>query len=294
MFVSAIELASGFTRPIHSIARFYGSTSIVPGAATLFFVNPDGWAITCGHVARQLLAADHMIAAFEAFKLERSALTSHKKRGAALRKLETRYGYNVEAVVELYSLFVGCIEGPLNAEVMLHPDLDMALVKFHGFTRLLCTAFPVFASDGTQLKQGRFLCRLGYPFPEFNNYEHDPVSDRIRWTATGRQATPRFPIEGMVTRQLLNGAGAIVGFELSTPGLRGQSGGPAFDSEGRVWGLQAATAHLDLDFDVDAEVQRGRNRKRITANSFLHVGHCLEVEVIKRFMREKGVSFREG
>jgi hypothetical protein len=37
MFASAIERAAKFTRPIHTIHRFFGSTQVHPGAATLFF-----------------------------------------------------------------------------------------------------------------------------------------------------------------------------------------------------------------------------------------------------------------
>jgi hypothetical protein len=81
---------------------------------------------------------------------------------------------------------------------------------------------------------------------------------------------------------------------MSTPGLRGQSGGPAFDTEGRVWGMQSSTKHLDLDFDVDIEVLRGGRRKRVTNSPFLHVGNCIHVNVLKSFMRSMGVKFQEG
>ena len=60
MFVQAIDLVSRFTRPIHSIMRNYGSTRVSPGAATLFFVNDDGEAVTCRHVAEQLLNAENI------------------------------------------------------------------------------------------------------------------------------------------------------------------------------------------------------------------------------------------
>ena len=51
MFVDAIERVDAFTRPIRSIVRLYGHSDIVPGTATLFFVNEEGCAITCKHVA---------------------------------------------------------------------------------------------------------------------------------------------------------------------------------------------------------------------------------------------------
>lgn len=137
------------------------------------------------------------------------------------------------------------------------------------------------------------LCRLGFPFPEFTNFEFDPVADQIRWTTTGRSDSPQFPIDGMVTRHLL-GPGGVTGFELSTPGLKGQSGGPAFDSSGRVWGMQSATNHLDLDFDVDMDVLRNGQKRRVKDSAFLHVGHCIHVDVLKQFMRDNGVAFQEA
>jgi hypothetical protein len=196
--------------------------------------------------------------------------------------------------VELKNRFFNCIEGPLELKIQLHPELDVALLKFSNFTALSPTSFPLFAANGGDLKQGRFLCRLGFPFPEFSNFGYDSGSDTIDWNDQGREQTPQFPIEGMVTRHLAGSSGGIVGFEMSTPGLRGQSGGPAFDTQGRIWGMQAATAHLDLNFDVDMEVVRDGRRKRIRDNAILHVGHCVHVDVLKDFMREQKVAFGEG
>lgn len=294
MFVTAIERAAEFTRPIHSITRLWGSTSVVPGAATLFFVNADGWALTCAYVAKQPAVADQVLAKYRSFKGERAQVPAGKKNRHLLRALERKYGYAGGTPVEAFNRFVNCVEGPLELEARMHPSVDVALLKFNSFSRLLCTSFPVFANDGAALKQGKFLCRLGFPFPEFTNFEYDTSADQIGWTTTGRLDTPRFPIEGMVTRQLLGQGGAVVGIELSTAGLRGQSGGPAFDTEGRVWGMQAATNHLDLDFDVDVEVLRAGQKRRVKDSAFLHVGHCVHVDVLKQFMRDNKVVFQEG
>lgn len=293
MFVSGIETAAGYTRPIHTIARVWGNTTVIPGAATLFFVNADGWALTCKHVASQLAATDQLLAKFAAFKTERDQLLSGKKSRHLLKALEHKHGYSNGVPIEMYNVFVNCVEGPLQLEARLHPSVDVALLKFNNFTRLGPDTFAVFAQNGADLKQGKFLCRLGFPFPEFTNFEYDAVADQIRWTTTGRTDSPRFPIEGMVTRHLMGPAG-VIGFELSTPGLKGQSGGPAFDSSGRVWGMQAATSHLDLDFDVDMDVLRNGQKRRVKDSAFLHVGHCIHVDVLKQFMRDNGVAFQEA
>jgi len=293
MFVDAIEGAVQYTRAIHSISRVWGSTTVVPGTASLFLVNADGWALTCKHVANQLAVADQLLAKFTAFKTERTQLPDGKKRRKQIRGLEHKYGYSNGVPVEMYNNFVNCVEGPLQLQAHLHPSLDVALLKFSNYTKLGVTRFPVFAQQGDGLKQGKFICRLGFPFPEFTNFEYEGSTDLIRWTNTGRSDTPRFPIEGLVTRHVI-GPNGIVGFELSTPGLRGQSGGPAFDLEGRVWGMQAATNHLDLDFDVDVDVLRNGQKRHVRDSAFLHVGRCIHVDVLKEFMRDKGVGFQEA
>lgn len=293
MFVTAIEVAAEFTRPLHVISRTYQSNAVVPGAATLFIVNSDGWALTCAHVARQLLQAEQVIAGYGKFKTELSQLPKGKNAKAWRRELERKYQYTRDTTVQLLNLFVNCVADMKGFEIKMHPELDVALLRFDGFSKLTCSKFPVFAANGADLKQGKSICRLGFPFPEFNNFEYDSTQDIIQWTDSGRTDTPRFPIEGMVTRHL-NSAKGIVGFELSTPGLRGQSGGPAFDTEGRVWGMQASTAHLDLSFDIDQQVVRGGTKKRVTDHAFLHVGHCMHVDMLKDFMKANQVAFAEG
>ena len=87
--------------------------------------------------------------------------------------------------MQLSNRFMNCIEGRLDVKIKLHPSVDAALLKFDGFTTLGCSSFPVFAKNVAELKQGKFLCRLGFPFPEFKNFAYDPSSDTISWTATG-------------------------------------------------------------------------------------------------------------
>jgi len=294
MFVEAIRIVQKFIRPIHILARNYGSSVIQPGTATLFFVNADGWALTCRHVASQLAAGGALAKKAEAFKQELSARRGSQKERKLLKELERKYQYDKNVVFELHNRFLNCVEGSLKFSIIVDKNVDAALVKFEEYSRLLCDSFPVFPADTSSLQQGKFLCRLGFPFPEFQNFAYDEKTDRIVWTDIGRAITPQFPIEGMVTRHVLNSEGHIFGFEMSTPGLRGQSGGPVFDTEGKVWGMQSATGHLDLDFDVDQEVLRQGKKKHVTDSAFLHVGLCIHVDVLKSFMKANGVQFVEG
>ena len=88
MFVKAIETASLFTRAIHTISRNYRSNIVHPGAATLFFVNSDGWALTCKHVARLLQASGQIMQGYQSFKDELAAGQGAKKEKVLRRELE--------------------------------------------------------------------------------------------------------------------------------------------------------------------------------------------------------------
>lgn len=294
MFIQAIERAAKFTRAIHSISRNYGSTHIQPGTATFFFVNSDGWALTCGHVANQLKAEEVLKRKAEAFKNELSARRGTQKEKKLLEELEKKYGYSKNIPFELHNRFMNCVEGSSKLRIIKHKEVDVALIKFQGYTRLLCDTFPIFPSDTSSLQPGKFLCRLGFPFPEFTNFEYDKDNDQIIWTDTGRKNTPRFPIEGMLTRRVVDDKSNVIEFELSTPGLRGQSGGPAFDIDGKVWGMQCKTAHLDLNFDIDQKVMRKGIEKRVTNSPFLHTGRCVHIDILKSFMKENNVQFTEA
>jgi len=296
MFTQAIEIAEKFTRPIHSISRYYGSTIIQPGTATLFFINSDGWALTCAHVAKQLIVAEELAGKANNFKKELSERRGTQKGKRLIKELEKKYNYSKSTLFELHNLFVNCIEGKLKFQLIKHPNMniDAALIKFEDYDKLRCDTFPIFPSDTSALQQGKFLCRLGFPFPEFKNFGYDKQNDKSIWTDTGQPNTPRFPLEGMLTRHVGDSEGNIIGFELSTPGLRGQSGGPAFDADGKVWGMQSQTAHLDLNFDIDQKVIRRGIAKSVTDHAFLHVGRCIHVDVLKSFMRDNNVQFAEG
>jgi hypothetical protein len=293
MFVDAIEIAAAFTRPIYFVTRHFGSTELVPGAATLFLVNPDGWALTCGHVAREIMAIEGLPARVKPFKDALKAvpgkLSPHRHEKAVVKQFKMTSDHALDAKCS----FMDCVDAMTHFDIKLHSSLDIALIHFVGFKTLQCSTFPRFPKDTSSLKQGRFLCRLGFPFPEFSNFQLDSATDTIQWTPSGKSATPRFPIEGMVTRHLAAQDSSVVGFELSTPGLRGQSGGPAFDVTGQVWGMQSATNHLDLNFDVDQKVRRAGHMKAVQDSAFLHVGHCVHVDALKAFMRTNNVTFTE-
>jgi|ERR1035437_63930 hypothetical protein len=294
MFEKAIEKALEFTRPLHTISRTYGGL-VSPGTATLFFVNDNGVAVTCKHVINLIPSADNLNLTYSKFKEERNNLVKDNKYKRNLNGLELKYKYNNETTVQLKNLFMNCFDKIEQITYHIHPTLDLAIVEFKGFTKILYTAHANFIKDSKNIKQGKYLCRTGFPFPEFNNFKHNPDTDDIEWAQEGITASPSFPIDGIVTRFVGDTTGKISGIEMSTPGLRGQSGGPLFDANGTVYGMQFATNHLHLGFDnKDIEIIANGKKSKVSNYPFLHVGRCIHVDEIKAFLTEHKIAFTEA
>ena len=108
---------------------------------------------------------------------------------------------------------------------------------------------------------------------------------------------PSFPIDGSLTRQIGDPVtNRVEGIELSTPGLRGQSGGPLFDRHGIVYGRCSRLPGICTSVltKVNKEVSIGAKKQSVSNYPFLNVGQCVHVDVIKDFLREKGVKFYEA
>lgn len=293
MFIEAIEEVGKFTRPVHTIVRTYGSKHIIPGSATLFFVNEEGYAVTCKHVVEMLAAADHINNGYSKFKEDRSRITNDGKFKQAVKGLEMKYKFHPDATIQMKNTFVDCVDSMSGFTWHVHPTLDLAILKFNDFKNLHYTGYAKFVKDTTTIKQGKFLCRLGFPFPEFSNFSYNAETDDMNWTNTGISTSPRFPIEGMVTRFLAENQG-LYGIEMSTPGLRGQSGGPLFDKDSKIYGMQYSTKHLHLGFDmIDKEIMLPTGMKKVNDYSFLHLGQCIHADAIKSFLKEHNVKYYE-
>ncbi|MES2798367.1 MAG: trypsin-like peptidase domain-containing protein [Bacteroidota bacterium] len=289
MFESAIIESLKYTRPILSIVRNYAN-KVVPGAATMFFVNNNGVAVTCKHVADLIVSSDNIWKKYLEFQNEKKAFLQDHKLKNKIRDLEIKYGFQPNTTVQILNTFQNCFDKITGFKIHSHPKLDLAIIEFSGFERILYQSHARFIADNQTFNIGKFLCRIGFPFPEFNNFRINEA-DNLEWTKAGNQNTPIFPSEGMVTR-FVGENGEITAIELSTPGLRGQSGGPLFDINGLVYGMQSHTMHLHLGFDmIDHEVTTKIGKEKISNYPFLHVGRCIHANQIKKILQEKGIEY---
>jgi len=107
--------------------------------------------------------------------------------------------------------FVDCADRIENIKFTFHPTYDLAWIKFEGFEKTLFTDTPVFKVNHQNIHPGAMLCRLGFPVPEFNNYQLNSQKQMLEWNSTGTVKSPRFPIDRMLTRFLDDKSGKVYG-----------------------------------------------------------------------------------
>ncbi len=300
MFANSIEIAKGYTRCMKSIMRGYGSNEITRCCSTFIIVNDEGWVLTCKHIVEGLLIpADTINPQYMNFKQERSQISAlpNGKQKKAIEVLEIKYGYSKSAAptVQLLNMILHDIDMSKGYRCYIHPSYDLALIKFEGLNHTQCNNFPIFMDDTSHLRQGLSLCRLGFPFAEFTDYQYNAQTDNLEWIGGGIATSPCFPVDGILTRFVNDEKGVKFGIELSTPGLIGQSGGPLFDRNGVVCGLQFETVSIPLGFDqVNQEIVVNRKKKKVSNYPFMHLGRCIHVDIIKQFMNENNVKYQVG
>ena len=253
MFSNAVKLISEFTRPILFVQRL-NSDKLIPGSATLFFINEDGYALTCKHVVTNIINV---------------ANNSNK----AIFKFE------------------GCYKKINDIKIIMHPVYDLAIIKFNGFDPLY-NKYGYLKKDNT-INPGKFLVRSGYAFPEFDNYKIDIQTDRLIFTDKGNKYTPLFSLEGMVSRLVANKE-EICAIELSTPGIKGTSGGPLYDENGIIYGMQSLSKHYHLGFDIENEKFLINGEYKTVSNfPFISLGECISINIIKQFLDENKIKYYE-
>ena len=176
-------------------------------------------------------------------------------------------------------------------EAKVLPAADLALGRLEPFDAASVPRYPVIKDPAGDYAPGRSLCKLGFPFqsivPNF-----DDASNTFTLPA-GSVPLALFPLEGMFTR-IVNthapgsGKGEPSAFiETSTPTLIGQMGGPVFDTNARVWGIQSHTLHYPLGFNPSL----GGGGQGRSEHQFFNVGLAVHAGVITAFLNAEDVPY---
>jgi Trypsin-like peptidase domain len=283
VFSNAVDTANKFTRPVVISTRTEAG-KVEGGLAAFVVLNQDGWVLTAAHVwGPQVTADQHQV--------------ERKERDGKVAAINANRGYNPDRKRrEIRRLpanpnwltnvsYWWAADGAKAVAIHLSPLADLALVKLDGFPIATIAAFPTFGNPGSHITPGTALCKLGFPLSKVEA-SWDTAANTFR---LGSVAWPVFPLDGMMTRSV-NIEDAPTGtvakyIETSTPGLRGQSGGPYFDVDARVWAIQSRTMHYELGFSP--KVKDGG--REVSEHQFLNVGWGADVEEVVKLTAAHGV-----
>lgn len=290
MFTRAVPIASGFTRPVVlSSCTSNGDCRSTVGACVV--LNREGWILTAGHlldIVRQHQESARRHRGYRDNVVEFQRDTSADKR---FRKRGVRTFHRpATASVRHHSAWWGA-DGARLVEAKVLPAADLALGRLEPFDAASVPRYPVLKDPDRDYAPGRSLCKLGFPFQPIV-----PVYDEEADTFTlppGSVPLALFPLEGMFTRIVAtrapgSGQGEASTFiETSSPTLIGQMGGPVFDAQARVWGIQSHTVHHPLGFHPPVP---GGGQGQVE-HQFLNTGLAVHASVIVRFLEAEGVAY---
>lgn len=260
MFIEAISKAIKYTKPLLTGRLFYKDFRIENAIGSLIVLNKDGDILTCGHVADLFMIADDINEVFYPILKELK-----DKKPKEIARLEKKYGINDQTLIAVHNIIVDIVNNPGRLNIIKHPFLDLAIIKVENHEQILVKEYPIFRKEDPLI--GEQLCKLGFAFPEYDTFYYDPEQNLVR-TSNNIMNFPLFPLDGMVTRNVVDANNEVSMFEMSSPCLPGQSGGPIFDQRGYVCGIQAGTRrlnghyHENMPFSIDLGI--GINVKTIT------------------------------
>jgi hypothetical protein len=296
MFQAACAKALKFTFPVIISQRTAGG-KCMGGIAAFVVLNNEGWIATCFHTAdliMQSLKSEEtakQIAAQKAAVEADASLSNNQKR----KKIDALPKLNKAAVERVAVVWAINSGGVLVTVKQFHcaPPVDLAVGKLEPFDPAWVAEYPKLKDPTKNFEPGVSLCRSGYPFHSIT-----PTCDATNDGFVLQQSAfpiPTFVIDGMLTRLVNVVVPGIPGpppfpmklFETSSPGLRGQSGGPVFDKDGTIWGVQSDTVSYPLGFNPPVP-NSSKNEKEY---QFLNVGRCIHTESIIGLLKDRGVKY---
>lgn len=290
MFRQAYAIASEFTLPVVlSRKTVRGNCTSAIGAFVV--VNEDGWIATAAHILTQLVALEAERDEGQRVKAEKESIKKDKSINAKTRKIRlTRLKKIKQSDTDRFSVWWGR-DGVNLVDAAVIEAVDIGVGRLEPFDSSLIRQYPVFKDPTKDFEPGASLCKLGFPFHSITPRWDD--NKGVFELPPGAIPLPRFPLEGIFTRVVdvkIQGVSSykypLRYVETSSPGLRGQSGGPIFDVQGSIWAIQSSTAHYHLGFSPEVPGTRTAQKE----HQFLNVGLGTHVETILGLFDEHDIT----
>ncbi len=285
MYKKSIKENSKYLVPFVMGVKYYGSDEIEHALGTMIVLNDKGDVLTCKHIAEEFIKNNQLGSMY--LKLLDDIEKCKNKN--ELSDFEKSHNLTKDSVVLTNINLPFKIDENIDINIILHKDLDLAIIQFKN-VKYNIDNYPIISKELPL--QGQSVCKLGFAFPEYDFFEYSKELKNIVMKKNIKASFPLFPMDGIVTRLVMDEKNNLSMFETSTPGIRGQSGGPIFSPEGLVYGIQSMTKQLDLNFDINMKVKRGNNTKIVNYTPFINLGVGVSsVEIIK-FLNENNIEFQ--
>ncbi len=280
MFADACSKAMKYTRPVAISTRQYDGT-VNTDIGTMIVLNEDGWIITAGHLFDSFVKFQTDMKKIEEIKSINSSRVQNPNSPSSEIKID-------KTMITNHSFWWGW-DGVRINNVLVNRQVDIAIGRLENFNPAWVTEYPVFA-DPSHMRIGTSVCRGGYPFinikPEFLE---EQKAFRIPAIPADRLF---YPLEGVYTHMETKGKSAdgscnMVYIETSSPGLKGQSGGPIFDRDGVIYGMQVMTDHRALGFHPTAEL----DGQKYIENQFMNIGIGVHVSTIFELLKSRNIRY---
>ena len=281
MFINAIKKA-GYVKPFSSAYKTPYNDEVIRSMFSVILINDEGWVLTTKGVLANIIEADKIHKRYEKIKEELILNTVPPK------KIYKKYKVLKDEPVILKNVFLNTISRWSGMELFGHEYLDLALVKFENPEEILCDKYPVFGSNPSQ---GEMVCRLGYPYPELEVLKYNHASKDIELNNMLMINPQVFPIEGMVTRTLLDEKGNPTLFEVSNGACVGHIGGAVINKKGELIGMQIGTAYKDTGIDINSKIKRNNKEIDISEHSLIPLSICVNIEAIKEFLDKYKIEY---
>ena len=286
MFAKACERVYKFTRPLIISTRTVDGT-VSSSCGTFIIINPEGWILTAGH----------LFDSFVKYQQDMKKIKEVEEINARKASMAVPGAMTLPDTIQPdpkwitnHSFWWGG-DGLRITSVYVNREIDVALAKLDGFRPDMVQEYPIFRDPDT-MRPGTSICRTGFPFANIaTDFDEGSKSFRIR---NGVLPLPFFPNDGIHTRNVLKqnkskeGNYDMLYVETSTPGLKGQSGGPIFDTNGHIYAMQVQTNHIPLGFHPISKY----DGKSIVENQFLNVGIGVHGKLLQQIMRDHHISFK--
>jgi hypothetical protein len=289
MFRKAIQFVSPYTfKVVVAIRRMDGRVDT--GIFTALALNESGDFISCAHGFQMM----------EEFKKHQEMMQSNKSKRDEIKKMDLNPDLEKREILKTIGnphwithidFHLPSLQTSIDLDtIKLDPKRDLATFKLKKWLNPNIQSFPRFYNNYNQMEVGTSLCRLGFAF---NATKVAFVPTKGFLFLENKNVSDSYPNDGILTRVRHIGNIPNVVFnatflETSTPGLKGQSGGAIFNSEGIIFGIQSHTSHLPLDMAVPFP----QNGPVVTLeNQVLNVGLGVHAKEIEYFLESHNIPY---